>query len=444
MFALRFTMNPIGLLPATRESSSSFQERFSSGGELGSSLVETISTQPRITADRKYMRNPLKSLLVSALLLAPGLTVAVAQDSSAFDDLNLQIHGYATQAVVYSNHNNWNTTNSTNGSAAWTEAVVNLSVRPESRLRLGVQARYSLLGDYGDKIILDWAVAEYKVNEQFGFRVGKVKTPSALFNEVQDIDPAYLWILLPQSVYPVSSRNATLADFGGVLFGSVPLGERFGKLDYRAYGGERVIPSDEGRFDAEKAAGVTLPSGLKGPSYGGSLRWRTPLPGLMFGAAEGSEAPSGPALYGPLQGTVKTYPINYPFFFAQYEHRGIMLAGEYNRIADTAQLAFPPYPAIVNSSDSRNFYVMASYKLLSKLNAGAYYSSSRDYDIPQGPARYQKDWTLSVRYDFDNFLYLKAEQHFVDGTLIGFSTSNNPGGLSETSRMSLLRLGVSF
>ena len=44
-------------------------------------------------------------------------------------------------------NNNWNSTNSSDGSAAWTEAVVNLTAQPEPKLRIGVQARYFLLGE---------------------------------------------------------------------------------------------------------------------------------------------------------------------------------------------------------------------------------------------------------------------------------------------------------
>jgi hypothetical protein len=59
-------------------------------------------------------------------------------------------------------------------------------------------------------------------------------------------------------------------------------------------------------------------------------------------------------------------------------------------------------------------------------------------------ARYQKDWALSARYDFNPFFYAKAEEHIMDGTLLGYSVSNNTGGLLPNDRMTLLKLGVSF
>jgi hypothetical protein len=43
---------------------------------------------------------------------------------TSLEDLNIQIHGYATQGFLYTTNNNWNTTTSSDGSPAGTEAVV--------------------------------------------------------------------------------------------------------------------------------------------------------------------------------------------------------------------------------------------------------------------------------------------------------------------------------
>ena len=360
------------------------------------------------------------------------------------DDLNLQIHGYATQGFIYSTNNNWDTTDSTDGSAAWTEAVVNVSAQPEPKLRIGVQARYFLLGNYENDIDLDWAQADYKVNEKFGFRVGKVKTPAGMLNEIQDIDPAYLWILLPQSIYPLASRNSTLAHYGGVVYGSLPLGESLGKVEYRAYGGQRVVSGDDGYLQPFRDEGLTLPNGITGRVFGGTLIWDIPIQGLTAGASIDSEAPSGNIAAGSYVGTFST-PRFYPaYFFGRYERRKATFAGEYSRLAVRALVQFPGAPPDYIPTDQRSFYAMASYKLSEKLTAGMYYSNSINMQVPVSSARFQKDWALSARYDFNPFLYAKVEQHFVDGTEIGFSSSDNAGGLQPSTRMTLLKLGVTF
>lgn len=385
-------------------------------------------------------RFPIAATLTAFMFLWGGSSGS----AQGLDDLNLQIHGYATQGFIYSTNNNWDTTDSTDGSAAWTEAVVNLTARPEPKLRIGVQARYFLLGNYGNAITLDWAQADYKFNEKFGFRVGKVKSPMGLLNEVQDIDPAYLWILLPQSIYPIASRNSTLAHYGGVVYGSVSLGEALGKVEYRAYGGQRVVGPDDGYLQPLRDEGLTLPNGVTGAVFGGTLRWDTPVRGWMLGATESSQRASGAVTAGPYQGTLTAPQFSVPYFFTTYERNKLMLAGEYSRWANNSTVQFPGAPPDVAYEDDRSFYDMASYKLTGKLTGGLYYSSLSNRQLGFSSNRHQKGWALSGRYDFNPFLYLKLEQHFVDGAVVGYSTLDNADGLMPTTRMTLLKLGVSF
>jgi hypothetical protein len=154
-------------------------------------------------------------------ILAVSLAGSLPAVSQSLEDLNIQIHGYATQGFLYTTNNNIFTTSSSNGSPAWTEAVLNVGAQPIPKLRIGVQARYFLLGNFGNAITLDWAQADYKANDKFGVRFGKVKVPTGLFNDIQDIDPSYMWSLLPQSIYPISSRNSVLAEYGGLAYGTL-------------------------------------------------------------------------------------------------------------------------------------------------------------------------------------------------------------------------------
>ena len=363
--------------------------------------------------------------------------------AQSIDDLNLQVHGYVTQGFIYTNHNSWNTTGSENGSASWSEAVVNLSLQPNPKLRIGIQGRYYLLGDFGNQIVLDWAQLDYKVNDRVGFRAGKVKMPIGLLNEIQDIDPSYLWVLLPQAVYPIASRNSILSDFGGVVYGTMPLGERIGKLEYRGFGGQLVINGNDGYFQSFRDAGLSLPNGVMGPVYGGTLRWNAPLQGLMVGASDLVSRASGEVDAGPATGTLTASWTKSPNFFAEFEHEKVMVAAEYNRLPVSARVQFTVGPPTFDNTDRRDFYVMGSYRLTGKLTGGVYYGSSTDRKAAFTSARYQRDWVLAARYDFNQFLYAKAEQHFIDGTETGFAASDNPN-LQPNTRMSMLKLGVSF
>jgi hypothetical protein len=377
--------------------------------------------------------------------LALALATCLRANAQSLEDLNLQIHGYATQGFLYTDHNNIFTTQSSDGSPAWTEAVVNLTAQPIPKLRIGVQARYYLLGNIGDKITLDWAAADYKVNDLFGVRFGKVKTPSGLYNEVQDIAPSYLWALLPQSIYPIGSRNSVLAHYGGVVYGTVNLPGNAGKLEYRAWGGERVISSDDGVFTSEREAGLLLPEGLRGPIVGAALHWKTPLQGLTLGAS----APRNGLFSSPLVSHGNTgwqigQPNVQPTWFAHYEHARFMAAYEGSRLPVNGTIQLASFPTIPIRLDHRGWYAMATMTITPKLSAGIYHSQAIDHQAPLGPARYQKDWTMSARYDVNPYLYLKAEEHLIQGTLDGFDAMLNPNGLQPGTHLTILKVGVSF
>jgi hypothetical protein len=386
----------------------------------------------------------VKKLLTAAMMLALGVTSASAQ---SLEDLNIQVHGYATQGFIYTTQNNIFTTSSSNGSPAWSEAVLNVSSQPIPKLRVAVQGRYFLLGNYGNAITLDWASADYKVNDRFGVRFGKVKTPNGLFNETQDIDPSYIWSLLPQSVYPLPSRNSLLTHTGGVAYGTFDLGHKFGKIEYRGWGGERLLGSTDAFFVNQVEAGLNLPNGLGGMIFGGAIHWKTPLPGLTVGISDiknnlwSSTATAG---NGALSGTETINHNNQPSYFAKYEKNKIMVAYEYYRLPVSGAIQIKGIPTIPIRNDDRDWYAMASYRVSEKFTAGIYDSQITNKAAALGPARFQKDWAISGRYDFNQFLYAKAEQHFVDGTAIGYDTGLNPNGLKPDTRMTIFKIGVNF
>jgi hypothetical protein len=87
---------------------------------------------------------------------------------------------------------------------------------------------------------------------------------------------------------------------------------------------------------------------------------------------------------------------------------------------------------------------MASYKITGKLTAGAYNSQFFAHKHALGPLRYSKDWVVSGRYDFNQFLYAKAEEHFVAGTYEDYDTTLNALGLKPTSKLTILKMGINF
>jgi hypothetical protein len=385
----------------------------------------------------------MKRLLMGALALSIAMTVPASGQS--LDDLGVQIHGYATQNFLYTTNNNIFTTTSSNGSPQWTEAVVNISALPMPKLRVAVQARYNLFGNYSNEITIDYAMADYKANDHFGVRFGKVKIPSGLFNETQDIDPSYIWALLPQSVYPIASRNSQLSLFGGVVYGTVKL-KQLGQLEYRGWSGQNTIPSNDGYFLSFAEEGIKFTNGTSQIETGAALHWKTPLKGLMVGASDiryNSGKSAATAGNGAYAGTSSGSHMNQPDFFARYEKGKLMVAVEANRLPVHATVSFGGPPTVIRA-DLRAYYAMATYNLTGKLSAGVYDSQYYDKSTPLGAARYSKDWVVNFHYDFSQFLYAKVEEHFLSGTAEDYDAALNPAGIQPTTKMTVLKVGISF
>jgi hypothetical protein len=255
-----------------------------------------------------------------------------------------------------------------------------------------------------------------------------------------------MFALLPQSVYPILSRNSFLSSLGGQAYGVLPLGEKGGKVEYAGWAGVSLIASDDGYLIELKDVGINLPNGSINPSVGGSMHWKTPLAGLTVGASDVrySTSSTNPVTSGTLSGTTVSKPFNKYNTFVRYEHARIMVAGEFTRLPVMSDLTFTNGPTIPGHKDDRGWYGMATYKISDKLSAGFYRSQLINHAAVLGPGRFSKDWTVSARYDFNPFVYAKAEQHFVDGTAIGYDTANNTGGLSPNTRFTILKVGVSF
>jgi hypothetical protein len=120
-----------------------------------------------------------------------------------------------------------------------------------------------------------------------------------------------------------------------------------------------------------------------------------------------------------------------------------MLSAEYTCQPLTKVLAFNGSAPTTTYKDLRSFYGMAIYVVTNKLTAGIYYSSAIDRKVAVSAAKCQKDWALSTRYDLSPFVYVKAEEHILDGTPLGYSTSNKTS-MRPNDKVTLLKLGGTF
>ena len=319
--------------------------------------------------------------------------VCICTGSLYAQDLSeIQIHGFVTQGFVFSSHNNYLTMRSSAGSLQWTDGAVSVTDSVTDNLRVGLQLHMYQLGQLGGPDIqVDWASGDYKVNDHLGFRAGKIKTVMGLFNDSQDVDAVFLWTLLPQSSYPIDNQGFYLAHLGGEVYGEVPLGKRAGNLEYHGYAGQSSVPVNGGYWKQVADAGLTLTNAPGGTTYGGDLRWKTPLQGLIVGSSADVQAIDGTAV----EGSLHIVPFLLSVHYAQYTKGRFYFAGEYDQSTTSAIVTMGPavFPLPL---DLRSWFAMGSYRISKKVQVGSYYSHyvNKAMDTTQ-PANYSKDWVVS-------------------------------------------------
>jgi hypothetical protein len=370
------------------------------------------------------------------LLLCLIASLTWAQDLSG-----IAIHGFATQGLLYSSHNNYLTTESSSGSLQWTHGAISVTDSLSDNLRVGIQLHMYQLGQLGGpNIVVDWASGDYRVNDGFGIRAGKVKTVFGLFNDSQDVDAVFLWSLLPECCYPADNETFFLSHLGGDAYGQISLGNRAGKIAYDGYAGADNLDLHGGYVKQFVDAGFTFSSAPGGKTYGGDLRWKAPLQGLTMGGSILVQAIDGS---GP-EGSLHIAPFQISGEYAQFSRGRWYFGAEHGR---------SPFNVVITSlqgtfslpSDTRDWFVMGSYRVAKKLQVGSYYghyvNASYNTSLPQN---YSKETVFSTRYDLNSYFYLKLEDHFLHGTALGYYASTNPNGLQPNSNILAAKIGFSF
>jgi hypothetical protein len=374
------------------------------------------------------------SLLLAACLGACSL--------AAQEDRTPQFHGFVTQGFAYSDGNNYLGMDTNSGSAGWTEGAVNINDQLTHKLRVGAQFHSTKLGQFGSWVPgVDWALADYKVNQWLGIRAGKVKIRWGLFNDTQDADPGYLWSLLPEPMYAVDWRTTNLSQLGAELYGRVRLGTGRGELEYSLYYGHYTYASNDGYMEGFKQSGIDFSKRPGGITPGFDLRWKTPVKGLVLGGSLMLYNAKGSLV----DGTFREPLTFWPTYYAQYSRRKFFVSGQYMRLVQYTDVAMGGEVPSSSLADTRAWFAMGGYHLTDKLQAGIYYTHYVVAASDQSdPVNHFRDTVVSGRYDFNSFFYSKLEGHFIDGTGLGFYGFDNPGGLKPQTRLVVAKVGFSF
>jgi hypothetical protein len=365
-------------------------------------------------------------------LLAGCIALSWAAPSAAQDDAAppesliepIEIHGFLSQGFILSSKNEY-LAKSKGGSFEFSEAALNFTKQLTEELRVGFQLFAHDLGPIGNyRPQLDWYYLDYHAWDWLGLRVGRLKVPFGLYNELNDVDVGRVPILLPQSIYQVDHREFLFAQAGAELYGDLRLGPA-GSLEYRAYGG--TLSSD---LPLPPPAGITTSEVNVPYLYGGRLLWSTPLDGLRGGVSGQAVRFDARYDFDPLLRALfeqaallppgLTYPIPLKFRVTrwiaslEYVAHDLDLAVEYSRwtgdFYSDAPLLFPPHTV------NERYYAMASYQVSSWFSPGVYYSRYFiDVDDREGRDKYQHDLAATLRFDLNAHWLFKVEGHLMSG-----------------------------
>jgi len=336
-------------------------------------------------------------------------------------------HGFVSQGFLYSSAYNY-LGESSKGSFKFTEAALNASFNPLPRTRISAQAFTYDVGEAGKyDVVLDYAQVEYTVNDYFGVRAGRIRRPQGIYNDIQDVDVARTFVLLPQGMYDARWRDFYVSVDGGEFFGTIPL-QHAGSVAYEIYAGlDR--PSDDGGIALQLHNSlppfIHVDSIPPAAMFGGQLWWNTPIDGLRFGATGGFISAAS------FDSTIQTpggpiHPDNRSDVIIQ------QYSAEYLWRAWTFQSELylnDIYPAAAGMSATHGltWYASAAYRFNKWFEAGGYYTEYYG-DTPQSgnSLLYQKDAALALRFDPKDWWTFKVEGHYIRGTGLLQDNPDNP------------------
>ncbi|NRA37751.1 MAG: hypothetical protein HRU15_06400 [Planctomycetes bacterium] len=385
-----------------------------------------------------------RTLLTCAMLGAGTLACGALMAEEG----DIEIHGFASFGFIKTSDHNYHG-NSDRGSFEFNEFGINFRAELDDSTSYGLQLFSRDLGELGNnEIVIDWGFVDHQFNDMIGTRIGRVKLPTSMYNEYQDVDAVRNTVFMPQAVYSASFRDATVAVDGATIYGNFAT-ESAGDIDYNLFYGIMNIAENG---SVTKAVGVESLDSDMDYAVGGNITYNTPLEGLRvaFGYAYLSDWDMGGDVHTYIPGgTIPTIPVgvnsvtpldlNTKSYISrtlsvEYTYNDWVFAAEYN----TANAIFLDNAsgAEVFNVNSSGWYMQADYRLNEKWAFAAYYMeylSDRDdsagADSDPAHRGWQDEIVFSSRYDINDNWNLKAEVHFINGTALLNGSDNGASQL---------------
>lgn len=388
----------------------------------------------------------MKKLNRFLLIIFLGIGFFPVTGIMAEDKPEIQVHGYISQGFLISDHNNF-LADTVQGTFQFNELGIHFSTEVNEKLRIGIQLAARDLGGQGnDKIVIDWAYADYRWQDWLGIRLGKIKIPLGFYNKTIDLDMLRTFVLLPQGVYSETFRDTLIALKGVGIYGDAPL-KVFGDLSYEVLYGTMNIESE-----STTARGVETPGNINveeievKQAFSMGLTWETPLEGLRLGISrveidfefKGNLGKDliVPVPYPPYQlviapaGTPFTSSVNdfcKSVYSLEYTWKELIIAVEYFQQDFSMLNRITGVNPMTRALKFDGYYGSACYRFSDWLEVGVYHSvfyknrnDRQGTKTPYNPpfSAYQKDTCLSFRFDLNDNWTFKIEGHALKGTAL--------------------------
>ncbi len=343
---------------------------------------------------------------------------------------DVDIHGFISQGFFQSDQNNF-FENSSEGTFEFNEMGLNFGTKLSGKLRLGIQFFARDICSIGnDEIIVDWAYADYRWKQWLGLRIGKTKAAMGLYNEYRDVDMLRTGVLLPQAVYYEILRDSLLAITGAGIYGKIDM-KIAGQLDYQFHGGGTNIDENSGSAHGIEGLGFPDISSIEvNRMFAWGLKWSTPVPGLLLGVSQTQIDLETNSVAANL--TLKYEPFNAFVYSIEYMWNDLIITAEMNDMnIDPTLGAIGTDGSPMGPENLMGRYISVAYRFTDWLEAMVAYSEFYDNaDDMEGKNKlegrewegWQKDWTLSLRFDINENWLFKLEGHLVNGVAQVLST----------------------
>ncbi|ETR68799.1 MAG: hypothetical protein OMM_04346 [Candidatus Magnetoglobus multicellularis str. Araruama] len=382
-------------------------------------------------------------------------------ETRAWQIENIHIHGFVSQGFMISDRNNY-LAESSEGSFEFNEAAINFSRHFDPNFHMGCQIFSRDIGDVGNnKIELDWALANYRLRDSLGFRLGRIKVPHGLYNETRDVDMLRTFIFLPPVYYDISRSTINAIDgigvYGNLLFDSI------GSIDYQIINGVKNIDPESGwsrymerrglnitEFDTDYAAcaAISWHPGIEGLRLGTSgifLDINANADITTFSLLQNFRIDNGPDIHYKLDN------LKIQVGYLEYTFKELILAFEYMTFRGDLKLIPFASPMVISIPiQTDTFYLSLVYRLSDILEMGGYYSVFwPDVSDRQGTMQrlnylgWHKEAAICFRADITDALVFKAETHLINGGAL-MMPQDNLDGIDQRTALFLLKLTYSF